>query len=112
MTIEISLLITFISAGCAVYFGLRNLKRNENTDVKEEATSMAIMVAKLENIETGITDIKGEIKSIKDGVQKDHDKLITVIELVDNVSSRVRELTNDVHRLEAEVNEVKQTQGA
>ena len=112
MTIEISLLITFISAGCAVYFGLRNLKRNENTDVKEEATSMAITVVKLENIETGITDIKGEIKSIKDGVQKDHDKLITVIELVDNVSSRVRELANDVHRLEAEVNEVRQTQGA
>lgn len=112
MTIEISLLITFISVGCAVYFGLRNLKRNEKTDVKEEATSMAILVVKLENIETGITDIKSEIKSIKDGVQKDHDKLITVIELVDNVNSRVRELTNDVHRLEAEVNEVKQTQGA
>lgn len=112
MTIEISLLITFISVGFAVFFGLRNLKRNEKTDVKEEATSMAILVVKLENIETGITDIKGEIKSIKDGVQKDHDKLITVIELVDNVNSRVRELTNDVHRLEAEVNEVKQTQGA
>lgn len=108
MTIEISLLITLVSVGFAVFFGLRNLKRNEKTDVKEEATSMAILVVKLENIENGITDIKSEINSIKDGVQKDHDKLITVIELVDNVNSRVRELTNDVHRLEAEVNEVKQ----
>ena len=111
MTIEISLLITFISAGCAIYFGLRTLKRNESTDVKEEATSMAIMVVKLEHIESGITDIKGEINSIKNGVQKDHDRLVTVIELVDNVNDRVRELSTAVHKLEQDIIDIRQNKG-
>lgn len=111
MTIEISLLITLVSVGFAVFFGLRNLKRNEKTDVKEEATSMAILVVKLEHIEHGITDIKGEINSIKNGVQKDHDRLVTVIELVDNVNDRVRELSSTVHKLEQDISDIRQNKG-
>lgn len=109
MSIELSLLITIISVSCAVFFGAKSARRNNEADIKKEATSMAIVVTKLENIETGITDIKGEINSIKNNVQRDHDRLIAVTELVDSVNTRVVELAKSVHELEQEINSVKQT---
>lgn len=45
---------------------------------KEDTTQMTTVIVKLENISSGITDIKAEIANMKVDQKEDHDRLIRV----------------------------------
>ena len=45
---------------------------------KENNTELTTVIVKLENISTGITDIKAEIANMKNDQKEDHDRLIKV----------------------------------
>ncbi|MFQ9429101.1 MAG: hypothetical protein ACLR1M_11150 [Oscillospiraceae bacterium] len=78
MTVEIALLISLVSVAFAVYSGIANLKRNGKKDTAEDAAQLTTVIVKLENINTGITEIKAEMKNVKSDVQELRDRLIVV----------------------------------
>lgn len=78
MTVEVALLISLVSVGFAVYSGIANLKRNGKKDTAEDAAQLTTVIVKLENINTGITEIKAEMKNVKSDVQELRDRLIVV----------------------------------
>ena len=65
MKIEIALLISIVSVCFAVYSGSKNLFRNSNKDVADEASQMTTVAVKLENIADGIREIKSDVREMK-----------------------------------------------
>lgn len=68
MTIEVSLLISVLSVGFAIYMGVSNMKRNKTTDDRKEATEMTTVIVKLENIGNDTKEIKNELRSVRNEV--------------------------------------------
>ena len=82
MTIELSLLLTGLSVASAIYFALRNNKRAETRDVREEteekATTSTMMIVKLESIADSLKDIKRENKDFREDISSLRERIATV----------------------------------
>lgn len=82
LTIEISLLLTVISVGCAVYFGVsakrRNDKQDTQNDAEERAATNTMVITKLENIADDVKDIKRDYRETRQEVQGLRDRVIAV----------------------------------
>lgn len=76
MTVEIALVISAISLGFAIYSGVSNLKRNNKQDAKSDSAQLTTVIVKLENIGTGINEIKADVKDVKNDLKDHSDRLI------------------------------------
>lgn len=92
MTIEVTLLISGLSVSLALYFGLHSVKRNNRTDTQKETADMTTVIVKLENIGTGITEIKGEMRSMKADAQESRERIVKVEESAKQAHKRLDEL--------------------
>ena len=82
--------ISFISLLLALYsFTSKNNK--------EHTTELTTVIVKLENIGSGIADIKTEIAGLKNDQKEDHDRLIKVEASVATMWKRVDELKASVN---------------
>jgi len=70
MTIEIALVISGLSLAFGIYQGVCNLRRNSKIDNKQDATQLTTVIVKLENIGDGVTEIKSDLKNIKDDIKE------------------------------------------
>lgn len=59
----------------SLLFAIYSLLSKNN---KENTSELTTVIVKLENISTGIKDIKAEIANLKDDQRDDHDRLIKV----------------------------------
>jgi outer membrane murein-binding lipoprotein Lpp len=89
MSIEITILISGISVAFAIYFGIKNSKRNEKEDIKSDASQLTTVIVKLENISTGITEIKTELCNVKNDVKEDRERIIRVEESAKQAHKRI-----------------------
>lgn len=76
MTVEIALVISAISLGFAIYSGVSNLKRNNKQDAKSDSAQLTTVIVKLENIGTGINEIKADVKDVKQDLKDHSERLI------------------------------------
>lgn len=74
--IETSTLISIVSVGIAVIVGLTGMKRDRTTDDRKGATEMATVIVKLENIGKDTSEIKNEIKSVKEDLQMLRERVV------------------------------------
>ena len=96
MQIELTVLISVISAICGVAFGFHSLQRTKNIDTKEDSSERTTIIVKLENIGTGINRIENELTSLKEDFKEDHERLV-------KLESSVRVLWDRVERCEVEL---------
>lgn len=89
MTIEVSLLLSGISIAFAIYMGISNSKRNHKADVKSDTAELTTVIVKLENIGTGIAEIKSEMSNVKDDIQENRERLIKVEESAKQAHKRL-----------------------
>ncbi|MPM28496.1 hypothetical protein SDC9_75022 [bioreactor metagenome] len=89
MTIEVALLISGVSVAFGIYQGVTNLKRNEKTDVKADASQLTTVIVKLENIGTGIAEIKNEMNNVKNDNKESRERLIKVEESAKQAHKRL-----------------------
>ncbi len=80
MTIEVALLISIVSVFFAIVFGMANLRRNQKTDDKKEATDLTTVAVRLESIKSDTNEIKNDIKSVKEEVRKNSSDIIRIDE--------------------------------
>ncbi len=92
MTIEVALLISGISLAFGIYSGISNLKRNQVSDVKKDATDLTTVIVKLENIGTGITEIKTELTKVKNDIKENRERIIKVEESAKQAHKRLDDL--------------------
>lgn len=96
MTIEvptlisiIALIITAISIGFAIYFGLKGSKRNDNSDIKNEAYEKASINVKLDQIGGDVRDIKYDMTGVKKDFQMLNERVIKVEESAKSAHHRI-----------------------
>lgn len=78
MQVEITVLISFVSLCVAGIVGITNIRRNEATDDRKEASETTTLIVKLENISEGVNEIKSDMRNIRNDVQNLRDRLIMV----------------------------------
>lgn len=64
MTIELTLLISLISVGFALFMGIINWRRTTKYDDKQEARQIATILEKLANISLGIAELKENLSEL------------------------------------------------
>lgn len=99
MTVEVAIVISGISLAFAVYFGISNLKRNQKVDanaekqeVKQEVSELTTVIIKLENISTGISEIKAEMSNVKIDMKDLRERLVRVEESSKQAHKRLDEM--------------------
>lgn len=91
MTIEVALVISGVSLAFGLYSGIANMKRNSKTDTQQEATQLTTVIVKLENLGTGITEIKNELGNIKNDTRELRDRIIAVEQSTKQAHKRIDE---------------------
>lgn len=91
MTIEVALVISGVSLAFGLYSGIANMKRNSKTDTQQEATQLTTVIVKLENLGTGITEIKNELCNIKNDTRELRDRIIAVEQSAKQAHKRLDE---------------------
>lgn len=79
MSVEVAIVISIVSLAFAIYEGVSNLRRNNKKEDKAEASELTTVIVKLENISTGVSEIKADMKDLKSDV-KDHSERIVRLE--------------------------------
>lgn len=97
MSIEAALLISGISLAFGLYSGIAQLKRNKSKDDKTDASEMTTVIVKLENIGSGISEIKSEMGNIKADIKEDRERLIKVEESAKQGHKRIDELLQRIN---------------
>jgi hypothetical protein len=89
ITIEITILLSVVSVSFAIYFGIKNSKRNHTIDTKSDTAQLTTVIVKLENIGIGITEIKSELFNVKNDIKEDRERIIRVEESTKQAHKRL-----------------------
>ncbi len=94
MTIEVAILISGVSLAFGIYSGMSNIKRNQKAETKQDTAELTTVIVKLENIGTGITEIKSEMLNLKNDVKETRERLIQVEASAKQANKRLDALEN------------------
>ena len=76
--IDLSVLLSVISVVVAAAVAVKNIKRSNASDNRQEAANLTTLIVKLENISDGVNEIKSDMRSMKSDIQDLRDRLIRV----------------------------------
>ena len=91
----IAVLISIISVSGALFFGLRNNKRADVTEIERKATETATTNVKLDQIGTDVRDIKYDITGLKKDVQGLNERMIIVEQSTKSAHHRLDDLAEE-----------------
>lgn len=92
MTIEVALIISFVSVAFGLWSGMVNIKRNAKNDTKADASELTTVIVKLENIGNDTTEIKSEMKSLKTDLKETRERIIKCEESAKQAHKRIDSL--------------------
>ncbi len=93
MTIEAALLISGVSLAFAIYSGISNLKRNQRSDDRKDATEITTVIVKLENIGDGIKKLEANFENMRDDNEKIKERLVKVEESSKQAHKRLDDIS-------------------
>lgn len=91
MTIEVAIVISALSLAFGIYQGITNMKRSQRAEDKQDATQLTTVIVKLENIGDGISEIKADMRNVKDEVRELRDRIIAVENSTKSAHRRIEE---------------------
>ena len=92
---ELSYLISILSLIVASIVGFTNLRRNNSADDKKQSAEMTTVIVKLENINTGINEIKADVRNVKSEVQELRERIVVVEQSTKSLHKRVDEIKEE-----------------
>ena len=98
MTVEISLMISILSVGFAITFGIITAMRNKKTDDQREASDMTAVMIKLEKIADDTSEIKNDLKSLKTDVRHNSESIIRLDESLKSAWKQINEINAQLKR--------------
>jgi len=96
MTVEVALVISFVSLCISAYLGFKGSKRTDTKDIEERAKENAMINFKLDNIEQATKDIRSDISTLRNEMMAHNDRIIKVEESTRSAHKRIDGLE---HRL-------------
>lgn len=76
MTVEVALVISFVSLAFGIISSVSTIKRNARTDDRKDASELTTVIVKLENIGNDIKEIKTDLRDVKQDIQHHAEKLV------------------------------------
>ena len=73
---ELTIVISVAALAFTVFQGISTLKRNQKMDTKSAASELTTVIVKLENIGTGVSDIKYEMNGVKESLREDRERIV------------------------------------
>lgn len=107
MTIEVALLISFLSVAFSIFFGLKNNKRSDTKDIEERTRERTELNVKLGYITQNTQDIKEQINSLMKDVQKHGDRITQMEGDLKHTSDYLEKLHTRITSLEDRVSRVE-----
>lgn len=98
MTIEIALLLSLISVSFGVFSAIASFTRAKKADEQKDTSELTTVIVKLENISSGVAEIKADNKSIKGEVKDMRDRLIIVEQSSKQAHKRIDDLKGAENR--------------
>lgn len=98
MSVEVSLVISVLSVGFAIAFGVTNAIRNKKTDDQREAADMTAVMIKLEKIADDTNEIKNDLKSLKADVRHNSEAIIRLDESLKSAWKQINEINAQLKR--------------
>lgn len=92
---ELGYLISILSLIVASIVGFTNLRRNNSADDKKQSAEMTTVIVKLENINTGINEIKADVRNVKSEVQELRERIVVVEQSTKSLHKRVDEIKEE-----------------
>lgn len=90
MSLEIiAMVVSVISVSFAIFFGLKNNKRNDSKDIEERVADSTRINVKLDNISGTMQDVKSEVTSLREEMKSYNERLIKVEESVKSAHHRL-----------------------
>lgn len=93
--VELGYLISILSLMVASIVGFTNLRRNNSADDKKQSAEMTTVIVKLENINTGINEIKADVRNVKSEVQELRERIVVVEQSTKSLHKRVDEIKEE-----------------
>lgn len=93
--VELGYLISILSLIVASIVGFTNLRRNNSADDKKQSAEMTTVIVKLENINTGINEIKADVRNVKSEVQELRERIVVVEQSTKSLHKRVDEIKEE-----------------
>lgn len=106
MKLDLSIVISVVSVAFAVFTGIWNLSRNKKNDDQTEAANMAVVIVKLENIANDISEIKGEMRSLKKDVQNLHERVALAEQLYKALHARLDSAEETIKNLAMKMSQI------
>lgn len=98
MTVEVSLIISILSVGFAIAFGVTTALRNKKGDDQREAADMTAVMIKLEKIADDTNEIKNDLKSLKADVRHNSEAIIRLDESLKSAWKQINEINAQLKR--------------
>lgn len=94
MTTEtlIALLISLGTLLIGAYSGVSTVRRAARSDQRKDASELAMVIVKLEDISDGVTEIKREMSHIKGDAKELTERLIIAEQQINQANKRIEEL--------------------
>lgn len=91
MTIELAVLISVVSVAFSVFFGFKNSKRADTSQIAQKAAETAVINTKLDQIGSDVRDIKYDITAVKKDVTDLTERMIIVEQSTKSAHHRMDE---------------------
>ena len=95
MSNEIFVIISVFSLLFGIYSGIVSLRRNEKKDCRSDASEMAMVIVKLEDISLGISEIKSDLSNVKGDIKEITERLIVAEQSVKLAHERLKEFKHE-----------------
>lgn len=99
MTIEVALILSILSVGFSIYFGIKNSKKSDAKDLEERVKANTTVNLKLDGIQESLDDIKEDVASIKRDIKQHNDRLIKVEESTKSAHKRLDDMQKVINDL-------------
>ena len=92
MTVEVALLISVLSCGFSIFFGMKNGKRADSSDVANRVAETTRLEVKIDTILSSMDDIKSEMKNQRNELNNLSLRLVEVEASAKQAHKRLDEL--------------------
>lgn len=96
MTIEVALVISILSVGFSIFFGLTNNRRNSTREIETKAKWNALIETKLDTCIAVSHDLRNEMKELRDEIKGEiratNERLVLVERKADKANERIDEI--------------------
>lgn len=92
---EIALLVSIISLFFGIYSGVVSMRRSSRAESRKSASEMTMVIVKLEDISSGISEIKTDLSNVKGDIKEITERLIVAEQSIKLAHDRLNEIKRD-----------------